>query len=198
MTPHPIAIGLSLFFVMNVFGNIAVFIGLVGTYTPLRQRLILIREFGFALIILLFFNYFGQHIFNFLGITQSILGIAGGILLLLIAIMMIFPRPHRESHKIQHEPFLVPIATPILAGPGSIAAVMIFSGHLHNQLEMSLIIFIVVIISCIISLGISLCDRLKKKGMIAFERLGGMLISLIAVEMFAQGVVALVKNNFNT
>lgn len=197
MPPHPISIAFSLFFVINVLGNIPLFIGILARYTTTQQRIILIREFGLALIILLLFNYFGARIFSFLGISQPILGMAGGILLLLISIGMIFPHHYKEANP-QHEPVLIPLATPVIAGPGSITAVMLFSSRLHNDTMMTLIIGAAMSVSFIITLIASLLKHgLGEKGLIAFERLGGMIVALIAVQMLATGAVDFVKNAFN-
>lgn len=126
MPAHPISMAISLFFVINVLGNIPLYLALLGRYSVKKQRMILIREFAIALLILLAFNYFGAKIFEFLEITQHILGMAGGILLLLISIIMIFPS-HEGEKEPKHEPMIVPLATPVIAGPGSITAVMLFS-----------------------------------------------------------------------
>ncbi len=196
MNAHPIAMVLSLFFVINALGNIPLYLALLGRYSAPKQRLILVREFAIALVILLAFNYFGAKIFEFLGITPHILGIAGGILLLLISITMIFPTHEKEKGP-KHEPMIVPLATPVIAGPGSITAVMLFSTRVGDPLLMTAIIAGAMVISCLIALTSSfLKDGLGEKGLIAFERLGGMIVALIAVQMFATGTIELVKTSF--
>jgi multiple antibiotic resistance protein len=196
MSAHPISMALSLFFVINVLGNIPLYLALLGRYSPKKQRLILMREFAIALFILLAFNYFGAKIFEFLGITQHILGMAGGILLLLISITMIFPS-HGEEKGPKHEPMIVPLATPIIAGPGSITAVMLFSSRVQDPPLMTGIIIGTVFVSCLIALTSSFFKHgLGEKGLIAFERLGGMIVALIAVQMFATGTIELVKTSF--
>ena len=196
MPAHPISMVVSLFFVINVLGNIPLFIGMLARYKPREQRIILFREFGLALIILLLFNYFGANIFNLLGISQPILGMAGGILLLLISITMIFPSHHQEAGP-KHEPILVPLATPVIAGPGSITAVMLFSSRVDNHVTMTMIIFAAMLVSFVITMIASLLKHgLGEKGLIAFERLGGMIVALIAVQMFASGAVDFVKLKF--
>ncbi|MEM7175951.1 MAG: MarC family protein [Chlamydiota bacterium] len=198
MPTDPISMALSLFFVVNVLGNIPLYIGLLARYSAKKQQLILIREFLFALIILLLFNFFGSHIFSALGISPPILRIAGGILLLLIAIAMIFPK-HDQEKTPQHEPLLIPLATPVIAGPGSITAVMIFSSQLQNHLTMTLIIIGAMVISCLIALSASFFKYcLGEKGLIALERLGGMIVCLIAVQMFATGAANFVKDAFGS
>lgn len=197
MPQSPLSMAISLFFVINILGNIPLYLALLKNYSASKQRLILLREFGFGLIILLLFNFFGSKIFESLGINQHILGMAGGILLLLIAISMIFPSNEKEKGP-QHEPMIVPIATPLIAGPGSITAVMLFSSRLSDPLLMTGIISIAMAISCGIALLSSYIKyALGERGLIAFERLGGMIVALIAVQMFANGAIELVKSNFS-
>ena len=188
---------LALFFVINALGNIPLYLSLLARYSPAKQRLILLREFGFALILLLLFNFFGNGIFGVLGINEHILGMAGGILLLLISITMIFPTEAKEKGP-QHEPLIVPLATPVIAGPASITTVILYSSRVDNHLLMTVIICGAMIVSCAIALLSSFFKYgLGEKGLIAFERLGGMIVSLIAVQMFANGAIELVKTSFN-
>jgi multiple antibiotic resistance protein len=109
---------------------------------------------------------------------------------------MIFPS-HGEEKGTQHEPMIVPLATPIIAGPGSITAVMLFSSRVQDPSLMTGIIVGTVIVSCLIALTSSFFKHgLGEKGLIAFERLGGMIVALIAVQMFATGTIELVKTSF--
>jgi multiple antibiotic resistance protein len=196
MPEHPLSMALSLFFVINVLGNIPLYIALLARYSIKRQRLILAREFFFALIILLLFNYFGTNIFRLLGISQHIIGIAGGILLLLIAITMIFPQHQKEQSPL-HEPLIVPLATPVIAGPGSITAVMLFSSKLQDHVMMTIIIFGTMLASFCLGFTATIIKKgLGEKGLIAFERFGGMILSLISMQMFTSGVIDLVKDKF--
>ncbi len=194
----PTSMAISLFFVINVLGNIPLYIGLLARYPVRKQQMILVREFFFALLILLLFNFFGARIFQTLGISPPILRMAGGILLLLIAIAMIFPK-HDQQSSPQHEPVLIPLATPVIAGPGSITAVMIFSTQLQNPLTMTFIILGAMVISCLIALSASFFKYgLGERGLIALEKLGGMIVCLIAVQMFATGVANFVKEAFSS
>jgi multiple antibiotic resistance protein len=187
---------LSLFFVMNAFGSIPVFIGLLSRYHPKKQRRIILRELFIALAILLIFNFFGQIILNMLGISQPIIGIAGGTLLFIIALSMIFPKP--PSLKIpQQEPMIVPLAIPLVAGPGSIASVMVYAEQINDPLFTAMAIIVAWFASLIIFMAASNIRRiLGEKGLVACERLGGMLICLIAVKIFTYGLFALIHSSF--
>ena len=188
----------SLFIVYNVLGNIPFYIAILKPFDPRRQKLILVREMTIALFILFAFGFFGDQILKFLGITGGIIGIAGGILLLLISITMIFPK-HNLDGVPDHEPLVVPIAMPAMAGPGSIAAVMLYSHTIQVPWKVASIIFIAWVPSLLILLAASYIKYLiGEKGLIAFERFGGLLISLIAIQMLTSGAISVVKENFTS
>lgn len=190
-----ISVATSLFFVLNSLGNVPFFVGLLSGYSEKRQRKIIIREMLIALLILLLFNFFGEQILGVIGIDRYVVGIAGGTLLFLISLTMIFPK--QKPLKVpQREPFIFPLALPAVAGPGAITAVMIYAQKLSNPLWMVLPIFIAWGCTALVLLLSSNLKRfLGQKGLAACERLGGMIISLIAVQMFTQGFVELLRCN---
>ena len=187
---------LSLFVVINALGNLPLFVGLLARYDVKTQRRIILRELTIGLFILLLFDFFGEYILKILGISEPIIGIAGGTLLFLIALGMIFPKPHlQEAPAI--EPFIVPLATPIIAGPGAIAYVMVFSADTQNVWLSSFGIILAWIPAlAILLLASNIKYLLGEKGLVACERMGGMVISLIAVQMFSTGCVKLIKACF--
>lgn len=190
-----ISVATSLFFVLNSLGNVPFFVGLLSGYSEKRQRKIIIREMLIALLILLLFNFFGEQILGVIGIDRYVVGIAGGTLLFLISLTMIFPK--QKPLKVpQREPFIFPLALPAVAGPGAITAVMIYAQKLSNPVWMVLPIFIAWGCTAFVLLLSSNLKRfLGQKGLAACERLGGMIISLIAVQMFTQGFVELLRCN---
>lgn len=191
-----VGIAVSIFLVFNVLGNIPFFISILKPYSERRKNMILLRELLIALVILLMFGYFGDNIMSFLGITQGIIGIAGGILLLLISLTMIFPK-HEMGGMPMHEPMIVPIAIPVMAGPGSITAVMVYSHQVPNEWYLTLAIILAWIPSFLIVMAASYIKYLVgEKGLIAFERFGGLLVSLISIQMITSGAIQLVKDNF--
>lgn len=187
------SVATSLFFILNSLGNVPFFVGILKDYSVKRQRKIIFRELLIALFILLLFNFFGQAILNILGIDQASVGIAGGTLLFIIAIGMIFPR--RNHLKVPNrEPFIFPLAIPAVAGPGGITAVMIYSQQIHNPYSMILPILLAWTLSSIVLMSSSFLKAwLGQKGLIACERLGGMIISLIAVQLFTSGLMELLQ-----
>lgn len=188
----------SLFFVLNSLGNVPFFVGILSGYPPKRQRKIIAREMLIALFILLLFNFFGEEILGLLGIDPCVMGIAGGTLLFLISLTMIFPKP--KTLKVpSREPFIFPLALPAVAGPGAITTVMIYAQQASNPLWMVIPIFLAWGCTAIVLLASSNIKHfLGQKGLTACERLGGMVISLIAVQMLTQGVIQLVKNNLHS
>jgi len=186
-----ISVTTSLFLCSQCFGKCPFFVGILNSYSVKKQRRIIIREMLIALGILVCFNFFGNEILKVLGIDRCVVGIAGGTLLFLIALSMIFPK--RNHLKVPHrEPFVFPLAIPAIAGPGAITAVMIYSQQVQNSFWMLLPLGLAWLCSALILIASSNIKLfLGQKGLIACERLGGMVISLIAVQMFTSGVMGL-------
>lgn len=195
-----VSFAFTLFLVFNSLGSIPALVAMLKPYSPHRQRIIIIREMLIALGILLMFGFFGQTVLDFLGIPPAVIGLAGGILLLIIALTMIFPKPsdaNTTMRPVQHEPFVVPIAIPLLAGPGSITSIMLFATYEPVMWKILFTVFLAWLPSFIIVLSCSYVKYLVgEKGLVAFERLGGLLIALLAVQMMASGSVKLVRENF--
>jgi len=187
---------ISLFLVINVIGNIPLFISLVSKFDRRRQRLIIFRELSVGLIVLLIFGFFGDTVLYFLQIHKSTIAMAGGVLLFLVSLSMVFPKHEHESLP-KHEPMIVPLAIPTVAGPGAITAVMVFSHSLDSHWLTLTAIFIAWIPSLAIIMVASNIERfLGEKGLLACERLGGMLVCLIATQMIISGIFDAVKSAF--
>ncbi len=191
-----LSIAFSIFLVMNTLGGIPIFLSILSKYPEKKQNQIILRELCIALGILIAFMFFGKSIIGFLGISQSIMGMAGGIILFIIAIGLIFPKNSSPLEHKSQEPFIVPLAMPLIAGPGTITTVMIYSDQIQNNLLMMGILLMAWIPSVVILLAAS---KLKfffgKKGLLALQKLGGMLICLIAIQMICTGTLARVKES---
>jgi multiple antibiotic resistance protein len=188
------AMTVSLFFVLNSLGNVPLFVGLLTPFEIQRQRQIIFRELLIALCILLLFNFFGDDVLKLLGISQPVLGVAGGTLLFIIAIGMIFSRPMDNHDSKRSEPLIVPLATPIVAGPGAITTVMVYAEQLQNVWVASLVILLAWIPTFVILfLSSNVKYFLGQKGLLACQKLGGMLISLIAVQMICTGITSVLQ-----
>ncbi|MDH3394222.1 MAG: MarC family protein [Desulfobulbaceae bacterium] len=183
---------LLLFLVMDPIGNIPLYLVTLQGYEPARQKRIIIRELFFSLVALTFFLFGGQYILKLLHISESALTVAGGIILFLIAIRMIFPAtkgPLGQEIDIEGEPFIVPLAIPFIAGPSAMAAVLfIVSRDTERWPEWLVAIFIAWLATGLILFSAShLSEHLGKRGITAMERLMGMILTAIAVEMVMNG-----------
>jgi|SRR5579872_2671389 len=184
------SIAFNLFILMDAIGNIPVFISLLKEITPKRQRFIIFRELLFALGMIILFNFLGDYLLKLLRVSQDSVMIAGGIILFLIALKMIFPAAKDTTTDLakMKEPFIVPLAVPLIAGPAVLASVMLYAHH-----ESAGTMLAAIIIAWAASTVILLCSSLLKralgsKGIMACERLMGLLLTLIAVQMFLEGM----------
>jgi multiple antibiotic resistance protein len=192
-----ITIATAIFFVLNATGQVPLFLAMLGHYDQKRQMRIIVRELIIALIILLVFTFFGDWLLKVLGITRPIIGMAGGILLFIISLGMIFPKPGQEIEKLKQEPMIIPLAIPVITGPGAITTVMLYSHETGNPALVAVAAFCAWVPSLLIILAGSFIKKiLGEKGLIAVERLGGMLVCLIGIQMFTSGTLLLVKDFF--
>jgi multiple antibiotic resistance protein len=187
----------AIFLVLNATGQIPLFLALLARFDHKRQIKIICRELIVALIILLLFTFCGDWMLGILGITRPIIGMAGGILLFLISLTMVFPRKISNEELLQ-EPVIIPLAIPIITGPGAIATVMLYAHETGNAWLVASAAIVAWVPSLIILLlGSYIKKLLGEKGLVAIERLGGMLVCLIGIQMFASGTLLLVKEYFN-
>ncbi len=192
------SMALALFLLMSSIALIPLFLSQISPFDGKRQKIIVIRETFFAFLILMVFIFFGRKVLSAAGIAEYVIGIGGGLLLIIISLNMIFPKIGAKSTDglPKHEPFIVPLAIPGMAGPGCIATVMVYA-KLQGVLATSLALFIAWAPSVIILLlAQKIKDYLGDKGLQAVERLGGMIIILIGIQMISQGVVELIRVNF--
>src|SRR6056297_955587 len=182
-----------LFVVMDPLGNIPIFISVLDTVKPERRYKVLARELLLALVILFAFLFGGQYLLAALHLSQYSVSVAGGIILFLIALKMIFPVPRtmRDDEADEHdEPFLVPLAVPMIAGPSAMAILLLLATRHPDRLGLwSLALFLAwAATAAILAFAPLLKKLLGKRGLIAMERLMGMLLVAIAVQMFLEGV----------
>jgi MarC family membrane protein len=184
------SVAFPLFLLMDPIGNVPLFISLLKRYNPAKQRKIILRELFIALLVIISFNFVGDGILALLAVEQYTTMIAGGIILFLIALKMIFPNSHDHDGDLayQKEPYIVPLAIPLVAGPAVLAAVMLFA-HDHPISITVPAIIIAWLASVIILLASSFLKHLLGwRGISACERLMGLILTLIAVEMFLKGL----------
>ncbi|KRG62685.1 membrane protein [Stenotrophomonas humi] len=184
---------LMLFLILDPLGNIPVFLSLLKPLTPRRQRVVLIRELLIALVVLMGFLWGGRYALELMHLRQESVAIAGGIVLFLIGIRMIFPRPEGLMGAVPDgEPFIVPMAIPLVAGPSGMAAVMLMgSNEPHRLGDWSLALLLAWGATAAILMSAPLLYRLLgSRALIALERLMGMLLVAISVQMLLDGLTA--------
>ncbi len=182
---------LMLLFIMDPVGNIPMFHHILDHIEPKHRWRIILRELLFAYLILSAFLWGGQHILSFLGLKQASLSITGGIILFVIALDLVFPRKKGKGDDLDNEdPFIVPLAMPMLAGPSAMATLILVATkdpaniwHWHLALTTACTITGVILVSSNLILKF-----LGKRGIRALKKLIGMLLIMIAVQMFLDGV----------
>jgi multiple antibiotic resistance protein len=180
----------TLFLIMDPIGNIPLFLSILKTVPHERRRLVLLREIGIAYVVLLVFLFSGAYVLRFLGLQQETISIAGGIVLFLIALRMMFPGDSASTETFEGEPFVVPLAIPLIAGPSTLAALLLLqrSAPTHT-VPLFLAVTIAWALSGVILLSSTFFYRvLRERGLVALERLMGMLLVMVAVQMLLNGV----------
>lgn len=182
---------LLLFLVMDPLGNIPMFITALKHVPPARQRRVVVRELFIALGVLVAFLFTGRYVLALLSISEPALTLAGGVILLLIALRMIFPSPETSlTESIEGEPFIVPLAIPYVAGPSALATeLLLMSQQPGRWPEWLGALTLAWLASSVILLFASSMRRyLGAKGLIALERLMGMVLVTLAVQMLMSGI----------
>jgi multiple antibiotic resistance protein len=192
-----ITITISIFLLLNSYAQIPVFLALLANFDAKRQKIIIFREMIIALIVLIIFIFFGMQVLKLIGIKAPVIGIGGGFLLIVIALNMIFPKETKTEGLPAHEPFIVPLAIPCIAGPATMTSVMLFAEQ-QGALLTTTALFVAWVPSLVVVLASSyIKNYLGDKGLKAVERLGGMLIFLVGIQMLASGTIDLIKISFN-
>ncbi|MEO1231871.1 MAG: MarC family protein [Myxococcota bacterium] len=181
-----------LFLVMDPLGNIPLFASVLERVEPRRRRPVLTRELLLALGFLVLFTFFGGPLLGVLHIRPESVSIAGGIIIFLIALRMIFPgAKHGPSDTdLEGEPLVVPLAVPLVAGPSAFATLLLLGEGADGMDKGSLIAALILawgVSSAILALAMPLRQLIGRRGLIAIERLMGMILVALAVQMFLDG-----------
>ena len=186
---------LLLFLILDPLGNIPIVLSLLKPLTPRRRRLVLLRELLIALAVLMAFLWGGIHVLEAMHLRQESVSIAGGIVLFLIGIKMIFPGPGGMFGEAEAEPFIVPMAIPMIAGPSAMASVMLLGSQEPARMgDWSLALALAWVATAVILFSATyLYKALGTAFLVAIERLMGMLLVAISVQMLMDGVAAWLK-----
>lgn len=180
----------TFFIITNPIGNSPAILALIKDYPLERQRYIMMREGGIALLLALFFQYFGECFLGTLMLQDYTIALCGGVLIFIVSLNLIFPK-HDESVKVKQkqEPFFVPIATPLLTGPGLLAIVMLNSRLIPGHLTLTLALCVSwIAVMLVLYITPYLKQILGNKGMIALEQFMGMILSMISTDMIVTGL----------
>lgn len=190
-------IALVLFLIMDPVGNISSYLKLVDELNPARQKWIIFREMLIALGVMLGFNILGNYIFDFLGLSETAIRLSSGLILFLIAIKILFPSETSFRSKLpKGEPFIFPFAVPLIAGPGLMASIMLYS----NLEQYESIMFFAILIAwlaavCILYFSKTIQRVLGNNGLMACERLIGMILVLISIQRIMEGILLFSSEN---
>ena len=181
----------TLFLVMDPLGNVPVFNAVLSRLEPKRRKKVIARELAIALVILLGFLFAGNAVLAFLGLTMPSLNIAGGVLLFIISLRMIFPGNFEAaSDSGPADPFIVPLAVPCIAGPSTTAILLLLSSKNPGQMMDWAAALILAWFGATALLVASprILSILGESGARALERLMGMILIILATQMLLNGI----------
>jgi len=184
---------------MDPLGNLPIFMTILKHIEPKRRRVIVIREMIIALIIMLLFLFVGEKILIILNLKTETVSISGGIILFLIAIKMIFPSENNNNNEnisLKEEPFLVPLAIPLVAGPSLLATLMLLSHQYSNHISYLIGSLLIAWLFTVIILLLSdlFLHLFGSKSVHALERLMGLILIMLSTQMFLDGISTWFKN----
>lgn len=186
-----------LILITDPLGNIPLFLAALKNVDPSRRRLVIFRECAIAFFTLVVFLLFGSAFLKAVNLSDETLRIAGGVILFLIAINMVFPGSGGKLVEDDSgaEPFIVPVAIPLIAGPSAMTTVMLLARTSPvRTLEWIGSIFIAIVVTTIVFLGSNkLQDWLGARFLSAIEKLMGLVLTAIAVEMLLGGIATYIK-----
>ncbi|WP_041062729.1 YhgN family NAAT transporter [Candidatus Tachikawaea gelatinosa] len=185
-----------LLLIMDPLGNLPVFISMLKKINPKRRYIILTREMFIALILMLIFLFFGEKFLIFLNLKTEIVSISGGIILSLIAIKMIFPIIEEKiSSSTKEEPFIVPLAIPLISGPSLLATLILLSHQYVKHIRYLVLALLIAwsITVCILLLSNFFLQFIGEKGVNALERLIGLILFMLSTQMILDGIKVYLK-----
>ncbi len=191
----------TLFVIIDPIGLAPLFVALTTGMSPARRRAIALRALGIAFGLLLLFGLFGESLLGFLGISMPAFRIAGGILLFLTALDMLFERRskrRRDQASAEDDPSVFPLATPLIAGPGAIATIILLTGNTSGDWAAQALVFAVLLaVIALVFLAFQMAGLLERAlgetGTNVVTRLLGMLLAALSVQFVVDGISTLVR-----
>ena len=186
-----------LLIVCDPVGNVPIFIGALRDVPRERRRMIILRECLIAFAVLVAFVFVGGPFLRLLGLSEISLQIGGAVVLMLVALRMVFPSPEGIfGQSPSGEPFIVPLAVPALAGPSALATVLLLVSRdpARNWHWVGAIAVVMMISAVVLAFADRIMRQLGERVTLAFERLLGLVLAAIAVELMLRGVRAFVAS----
>ncbi len=188
-----VSAAILIFLIMDPFGNMILFNSFLGKLDQRRRIIVTLRESLIAYVILIIFLFLGRPLLDILGLREAALSISGSIILFLIALGMVFPRKSvidASTDQADEEPLIVPLAIPFLAGPSCIAALLLLASKEPEKMTQWILALTLacLVSTAILTASVPLFRILGRRGSAAIERLMGMLLVMIAVQLFLDGV----------
>jgi multiple antibiotic resistance protein len=187
---------ITLFVIMDPVGTVPLFLSLTGGYEQPRVRRAARQAVLVSFLVISVFAFFGQRILAYLHVSLPALQCAGGLLLLLVALELLTGRGDDPVRQGDTNVALVPLGTPLLAGPGAIVATMVFSKRVHDLGDFVAVAVAVILVHlCIwtaMTFSIPILRLLRDSGILLVTRIAGLLLSAIAVQLVADAVHAFV------
>ena len=184
-----------LLLITDPFGNIPIFVNALKKVAPERRTRVILREVLIAFCVLLTFMFFGEGFLRLMNLSDLSLQIAGGVVLFLIALRMIFPPPPSTAAELPGEPLIVPLAIPAIAGPSAMATVMLLVSQApERRMEWVAALTVTMLVGAIV---LVLAERIQRvlgeRVVLAFERLMGLILVAVSVEMLLRGMQTFAK-----
>jgi multiple antibiotic resistance protein len=188
---------ITLFVIMDPPGTVPVFLALTAGRSKRDRRKLALQAPSVALVVISCFAVFGRQILNYLSISLPALEGSGGLLLLLIALELLTGKTDEPGETTDVNVAMVPLGTPLLAGPGAIVAVILFVQHIHSTGDFlavaAAILLVHVVIWLTMRFSVHIIRVIKESGVTLVTRIAGLLLAAIAVQMVANSVIAFAK-----
>lgn len=182
----------TLLVIMDPPGAVPIFLSLVSDRTARVRRRLAWQAAGVSLLVIATFAFFGRFILDYLNVSIQALQAAGGLLLLLISLELLTGKQSSETDNDDANIALVPLGTPLLAGPGAIVATMIFVQNAHSAARITGLAIAVVAVHLVIALALltsnSLLRLVREAGITLVARIAGLLLAAIAVQMIVEAI----------
>ncbi len=184
-----------LILITDPVGNIPIFANALKHVAPERRAIVILREVLIAFVLLLTFMFVGQSFLQLMGLSEVSLQIAGGVILFLIALRMIFPASHGDTPEQLGEPLIVPLAIPAIAGPSALATVLLLVSQApERRLEWIAALCVTMLVSAVVLVMAEGIQRVVgERFVVALERLMGLVLVALSIEMMLRGLRTFVK-----